>query len=78
MGAAVAMRATTPPVGRLLVLTAVTLRVLLPALGPEAVALDPYHTHVVAGGTADERAAALAHHHHHHDHRQRHGPRRAA
>jgi hypothetical protein len=45
-----------------LMLAALAARLLVPLLGPAAVELDPYHTHVTIGGTPRQRAAALAHH----------------
>ncbi len=45
-------------------LAAVVAQLLVPLLASSVVELDPYHTHVVVGGTPREQAHALAHHRH--------------
>jgi hypothetical protein len=47
-----------------LVLGAVV-RLVAPVADPRAVERDPYHLHLVIGGTPAQRAGALAHHRHH-------------
>ncbi|MDR7521633.1 MAG: hypothetical protein QN168_04125 [Armatimonadota bacterium] len=47
-------------------------RLILPIANTQAVERDPYHLHLVIGGTPAQRAEALAHHRHH-DHDRPHG-----
>jgi hypothetical protein len=46
-------------------LTAALLRVVLPAVDTRAIEHDPYHLHVVIGGTPVQRAEAMARHRQH-------------
>jgi hypothetical protein len=46
-------------------LAALALRTAFPLLGDHALSLDPFHVHVVIGGTPEQRAKALLTHHHH-------------
>jgi hypothetical protein len=46
-------------------LAALALRTAFPLLGDHAPRLDPFHAHVVIGGTPEQRAKALLTHHHH-------------
>lgn len=53
------------PVVAAVAVLATVLRLVLPIADTRVVERDPYHLHLVIGGTPAQRAEALAHHRHH-------------